>query len=379
MTKQQKISFAAIIVSTFVSGCSAAEVLDPQPHNITVQEIAASNGEKTFLTGDFNHDGHIDLIVAEETQDRIVVFVNNGAGELQSTAQFPAGAQPSWMAPVDFDTDGVADLAIINHEANTITLLRGNGDASFEPADPARFPIETEPHSHVIAAADMNNDGAIDLIIDSRDHLGVYVLPGGAEGEFDAPGQSVDVGGAPYLGFAVVDINHDGLPDIITPNRNDVSVLLNRSSTELSFEQVSPIPFQSPFAVGAADMNGDNEIDLVIAGAGEEPGIVVLKGNGEGQFAHAASAQMSAGAKLVATGDVNGDGTMDAAITSWNAQVTLVIGADTPYFVPLPLEGMRNPWGVTMADFDGDKRDEIVVGDASGERVLIYSVTSADG
>ena len=359
------------------TNCSAEEPLDSPPPSITIQEIEASSGEKAFLTGDFNDDGFTDLIIAEEERGRIVVFVNDGHGALTRMADYQVGAQPSWLTALDFDNDGINDLAIANHETDSVTLLRGSGDARFEQGGGTRLPIESAPHSHMIAAADLDVDDVDDLIIDSRDQFGIFVLRGGSEGRFDTPGTGIDVGGAPYLGFAVGDVNRDGMPDLITPNQNNISVILNRSTTNLAFERIDSISVQSPFAVNLADVNGDNSLDILVASASEEPGVAVYSGDGNGQFAFLTSATMAAGAKIIAAGDVNGDGRADAVITGWNAEIVLLIGhADRAHFIRLPTNGIRNPWGAAIADFNMDGRDDVVVGDATSGRVHLYMIES---
>jgi hypothetical protein len=373
--KRHIILVALLAAPSFGTAGSAEESAYPAPSQVSIQEIDAGDGDKAFLPGDFNNDGNIDLIIAEEQHARVILYTNDGTGALTRTAEFEAGKHPSWLAALDFDRDGATDLAIANHEATIVSLLRGDSGTVFDRGGPIQLPIETSPHSHMIAAADLNADGLHDLILDSRDQAGVYVLRGNAQGGFETPGIAVDAGGGPYHGFAVGDINNDGKPDIITPNQNDLGLLLNRSGADIAFAQTGTIPMPSPFAVHATDMNGDNNIDLVAASLRETPGIVVFEGDGTGNFRRMTSVPMAAGARIIATGDVNNDGLGDAVITGWNASITLLMGhADQPYPVQLPTGEIRNPCGAAMADFNGDGRDEVIVGDASSGRVHIYSV-----
>lgn len=364
------------ILAVFASSdCIAGKNDELAVDEFTHQVIEVSDGQKSFLCSDVNSDGHVDLVVAEESRDRIVVFINDGTGSLVRNADYPAGERPTSLSTLDFNDDGYVDLAIANHEVNSITLLRGSDAATFEAAKQSPILIASQPHAHMIKTADVDSDGILDLVVDSRDQFGIYVLRGNAKGDFDSPGHSVDVGGAPYLGFAVSDLNNDQKPDFIAPNQNDLSVILNRSSKGLTFERKGSIPFRSPFAVGTADLNGDKNIDLVVAGVGQMPGIVTFAGDGAGNFKSTAVAQISQGAKLISTGDVNGDGYSDAVITSWNEDMVLLIGsAAGPSPIQLPPRGIRNPWGLAIADFNNDGLDEIVVGDAASNRVHIYSI-----
>jgi len=362
-----------LMVSVSISGCKAQE-LSKDANTIGVTSIELSDGEKSFAADDFNNDGYIDLIVTEESSSRIIIFLNDGAGALERAGDYPAGSNPTWLTTLDIDGDGQKDLAIANHEATSITLLKGDGAGAFEPTNQSPLPIETEPHSHMIASADFNADGFPDIIVDSRDRLGIFILHGEEGGRFNTPGKGVDVNGAPYLGFAIGDINQDEMIDIVTPNRNDISVLLNRSVGELVFEKFTAVPFRSPFAVALADVTGDGYIDLIAASVEEGPGVTIFSGDGKGHFKTLKSFPIAAGAKTIAIGDINGDGISDAVVTSWNSDALLLIGG-TQYLsaVQLHTNGLQNPWGVVFGDFNGDGRDEVVIGDAAGRQANIYS------
>ncbi len=360
-----------------------AEALDA-PNGIALDQMTLGPGEKTILVEDVNGDGRNDVIVAEEASGRIAVLLNDGGG-LGDPAYFPAGDNPSWLAALDVDDNGTMDLAVANHEVPSITVLTGDGTGRFVPAPRSPFAIATAPHSHMIAAADMDGDGRSDLIVDSRDRLGLYILRGQAGGSFYAPGTGIDVDGAPYLGFAAGDIDGDGRPDLVTPNRNSISVMLNRSSDDLAFDRAAPIPLTSPFAVALGDMNGDGLTDLIAASERQDPGVAVFFGDGSGQFVQQTAFSLASGAKTIATGDANGDGLTDAVVTSWSSGLLLIMGGtetvmdDQPITaVHLPLQGISAPWGAGFGDLDGDGRDEILVPDASGERMTIYSAISIE-
>ena len=53
------------------------------------------------------------------------------------------------------DADPILDLAVVNHDSNTLTILRGLGDGTFELL--STTPIVNGEES--LALADYNNDG----------------------------------------------------------------------------------------------------------------------------------------------------------------------------------------------------------------------------
>ncbi len=96
------------------------------------------------------------------------------------------------------------------------------------------------------------------------------------------PGNLIEVGTDPYLGFATADVNKDGLVDIATPNQNEIGLVINIKSESILFGEKKSVVSESPFAVELADINGDDAIDLITASEG---GLVeIIPGNGFGEF-----------------------------------------------------------------------------------------------
>jgi large repetitive protein len=102
--------------------------------------------------------------------------------------------------------------------------LLGNGDGTFQPQQ--RF--DAGFGSNSIAAVDVNGDGVADLVTANRVTHDVSVLLGNGTGNFQPP-QRFIAGTAPRS-MTVADLNGDGKPDLVTGNSttNTVSVLLHR-------------------------------------------------------------------------------------------------------------------------------------------------------
>jgi hypothetical protein len=70
---------------------------------------------------------------------------------------YAVGSGPNSVAVGDFNGDGIPDLAVANFSSNTVSVLRGNGDGSFQPA--VNYPAGTGPGS--VAVGDFNGDGRL--------------------------------------------------------------------------------------------------------------------------------------------------------------------------------------------------------------------------
>jgi hypothetical protein len=172
--------------------------------------------------GDFNGDGILDLVVANFLGNSVSVLLGNGNGSFQSARTYNVGVHPTSLVVGDFNGDGNADLAVANNLSNTVSILLGNGDGSFRPA--LNYPAGNAPG--FLAMGDFNGDGIMDLAVTQFD--GVKVLLGNGDGSFRTTTAGYMTGSGPSA-LVVMDINHDGLPDLVVANAlsNNVSILLN--------------------------------------------------------------------------------------------------------------------------------------------------------
>jgi hypothetical protein len=88
------------------------------------------------ITGDFNGDGHLDLAVTNTADDTVNILLGNGDGTFQSAVSYDAGlgsaGNPVWLAAADFNGDGKLDIAVEGN--NEVSILLGNGDGTFATA-----------------------------------------------------------------------------------------------------------------------------------------------------------------------------------------------------------------------------------------------------
>ena len=113
------------------------------------------------MAGDFNGDGKTDLAVANSGSDSVSVLLGRGDGTFQTDTNYPAGSGPVSLATIDFNDDGKLDLAVGNITSSDVSVLLGNGDGSFQPA--ISFGNQLYPQS--LAAGDFNGDGRPDLAV----------------------------------------------------------------------------------------------------------------------------------------------------------------------------------------------------------------------
>jgi hypothetical protein len=124
-----------------------------------------------ILFADFNGDGRTDYATANSDSGTFSVGLANTAGSYFFPTAYYSGqfvnnnSKPVALAAADFDNDGHLDLIAANNGEGTITLFRGNGDGTFNTT-PSVFKLANQyaakPAS--LAVADFDNDGRADAL-----------------------------------------------------------------------------------------------------------------------------------------------------------------------------------------------------------------------
>jgi Tfp pilus assembly protein PilF len=278
--------------------------------------------------GDFDNDEKPDIAVV--TPSAVTLHRNEGAGTfggapLVVLKNGPATALGS-VTFVDFDHDADLDLVVTRGPggkglpAAAAVVLRNNGDGSF--ADVTADRGLGFPNTFTVTASDLNNDRAIDLVFVGQR---VTVAINAREGHFRRADLFKPDEPANVRGVVAFDFDKDGWMDLaFTHFEAPVSVWRNVEGRAFEKVAVAPILF-SGFGLTAIDFDNDGWIDLAASGyrrpAGEGWELAVLR-NVAGRFEEV-SAAVGVGAlawtsvplALVAA-DLDGDNDADLLLHS---------------------------------------------------------------
>ena len=254
----------------------------------TTYPVHSADGTKGFIpravwVGQVN--GHTDIITADQGDGTVSVLQQNPDGTFSIPVIYSVqggsrtiGENPNSLGSLavgQFNSDGFPDIVTANYGDDTVSVLLGKSDGTFQqPA--ATYAVGIGPYA--VTVADVNQDNKLDIItanygINTGGTLTasgntISVLQGNGDGTFQAA-RSYSVGDFPD-GVAVGQFNQDGIPDIVTANQgaNTVSVLLGTGNGQ--FQQTTPA---TGVAIGNVpylqDLDGDNIADaLILDGSG---------------------------------------------------------------------------------------------------------------
>jgi hypothetical protein len=339
---------------------------------------AAGTSPAGIVSADFQGAGGADIAVANIGSNNVSVYLNHndGTGTFQSAVNYPAGSRPVTIAAADLNGDGLPDIVVANATSPaTVTVLLN------DPNNPGHFlaPVSLPTGGNTaieVKLAQLTGDGFTDIIATNYGSNTVAVLLGNGDGTFQAAHTyAAGPGTIGAYSLAVADYYGDGFPSVavgnFTPPNNGVVTILRDNGgdgTLQAYHQIATLPgFTSGLAAG--DL-GNGHQDLVSANNGiVSAGVSVLLNDGAGNFTVSTIATTQSAPLRITLGDVNGDGNLDMVVANFGTtpgNIGVFYGnGDGTFQAPLIVNsGGGQPAGVAVADVEGDSsvdsRNDIV-------------------
>lgn len=303
-----------------------------------------------------------------------------------------ADSAPLDVVPLDFDGDGILDLAYATATGVTFrTGLAGGtpgvGSGGFGP--PTTLALATGAKR--LAVGDIDSDGDLDILVAPRTGIDSFIRlrrgTDGAQGAYAVNG-TLNYCGGTYGDFALADVTEDGILDVVAVTAAATVCVVKGSGTNGNgdgFWIAGPATFTeaSPRRMRVADLNRDGLLDVVLI-AGPPHRLTVHFGSqgsapGQGQFGPAHSLTLPEEPGDLVLADFDEDGLLDAA---WSAPL------DSRIFV-VPKVGAGGPGGLVfgatdtvatggfftrlaVADFDRDGHADLAAVDAIADVTTIH-------
>ncbi|KAA6459072.1 VCBS repeat-containing protein [Acidobacteria bacterium AB60] len=316
----------------------------------SVTTIAGETAASVYAV-DLNNDGITDLLQdTGQSPPGFTVSLGKGDGTFKPPVLYSVpstsliGTQP--MATGDFNHDGKIDIAAVF--GTQIAIWFGNGDGTFQSpkitnvALPSGFTFS----EGTLQAADFNGDGKLDLAGWITNFTGngsvpsttaVYVFRGDGAGGFSNPRQVLSGPGfQPGFQTLIGDFDADGKADIAATYfvldsegaTASTTVHVLYGNDDFTFQDTTPYIANGGLNLGAGDLNGDGLTDLFgIYGYAPNQQLATFYGTTSRTFNDyfmntnatyglgTASDGTNYNSQLV-MGDFNGDGRMDLAAMS---------------------------------------------------------------
>jgi hypothetical protein len=273
------------------------------------------------------------------------------------------------IAMADVNFDGKIDLICANYGIKTdpssgdsVTVLTNNGSGVFG----LNATLVVTNGAEFVLATDINGDGKVDLIISTQNSSMLSVFTNNGSGIFSL--NSILQASADPVWVSTADVNGDGFPDLITANvpGNTLTILTNNGTGVFGLSTNLPTG-NFPDPVLAGDLNGDGKPDLICVNSNDGT-ITIFTNNGSGFFRTETNFTPGNVQFSIATSDLNGDGKPDLILPNWNVNTLSVwtnnglgiFSSNATYNVGV------GPESVTVADVNGDGYPDLITANDNG-------------
>ncbi len=308
-------------------------------------------GPSSIARIDVNGDGKTDLITANSLANTISVLLGNGNGTFQPKVDYMVGTNPQALVAGDLNGDGKPDIAVANAGSNNLSLLLNAGSGVFSPA--TAVAVTNSPIA--LATADFNGDGALDFVAAFTNN-GAVLLLGHGDATFTAgPNLPSTCCSGPVF---AVDMNNDGKPDIVS---RAIHLGNGDGTFQLGNYWGTFGPRYSP-----GDFDTDGNTDLAYVGVNE---IVVARSVG----GYASTSAPTASVSAIIIADANGDGKPDVVTTNNSSNLATVFFGDGTYFnwSSFTYPTGSDPRSIVAGDFNGDGRTDFAVANYQSNNVTV--------
>jgi len=254
--------------------------------------------------GDYDGDGLPDLYVTQYPHS--ILYHNNGDGTFTDVTAKAGLAAPGWATSAvwfDYDNDGRLDLFVCRfvdyskaklkfcgdlitgerhycipsiYDAMPCWLFHNNGDGTFTDVSKASGIAQSRAKAWGVVAADLNNDGRMDLYV-TNDTVPNFLFANRGKGRFEEIGILAGVGVSSFgkarsgMGVDAADYDQDGWIDLFEANVDQEMYSLYHNDKDEVFSDVS-----NPNGIGVAtrlmsgwglrflDYDNDGDLDLLL-------------------------------------------------------------------------------------------------------------------
>ena len=271
----------------------------------------------SVYAADIDGDGDMDVLGADIANDEIAWFENNGSGSFSAKKVIGSIDAPYSVYAADVDRDGDMDVLAAANRADLIVWYENDGN---DPIGWTRNTIAGLDNAATVYAADVDGDGDMDVLggakggaggVSGADKIVLYENDG--SGGFSV---KTEIDNNSYTTSVIAaDINNDGDMDVLGASEQSPSKIAwyeNDGNENFVEYAIDASPSSGGKSVYAAHINNDGHMD-VLASSLADNAIVWYENDGSNPIVWTKRTIDNAfnGPQSVYAVDVDGDGDMD--------------------------------------------------------------------
>ena len=255
----------------------------------TAADIATSaDGARCVFAADMDNDGDMDILTVSANDDQVRWYENDGAVNPSWTAITISSAADyvEGLYQADLDNDGDIDVISASYSDDKLAWYENDGAA--DPSFTANSITTSADQAVSVFAIDIDRDGDMDLVSASSndDKIAWYENDGAADPSFTT--RSIATSADYAKAVFAADMDNDGDIDIISGSYNDDAIAWYENTSTaggITAWTAATISTNSdePHSVDAADVDGDGDMDVLSASFNDNK-LVWYENNGSQNF-----------------------------------------------------------------------------------------------
>lgn len=354
--------------------------------DLAVGSISGSGGGTAIA--DFDGDGRMDLATPNKNATAFSLFRNQASFAPPTITSFaPAsGALGTTVAITGTNFSAVSANNIVYFGA-----VRANVTAA--TATQLTVVVPVGAGSHPISVTTNNLTAYTNTNYRVTNSTGIAIDASSLQTRSDFITQS-----SPYK-VTAADIDNDGKLDLISANASGsitlfkntaVNGVLNSSSFENGVNYPAPVNIAGPTSVLTADFDGDGKLDIATANYGNSASFSVFRNKHisgsftSGSLEDREDFPTQNGTFELASGDLDLDGKPDIVVVSDGLNIISVyrnvsVPGNIAFATKQDYPAGAQPSGVEIADIDGDGKPEVLTANFAASTLSVFRNTSTPG
>lgn len=287
--------------------------------------VSTSSNPEFITVANLDNTNLDDFVVVDNGLSRIYVHLNDGSGTF-SDVSISLVSAPNKAALADFDGDGYADIALTLSNGSLIVLLNDQA-GGFSTMSSSTVSVDTSLFG--IDTGDIDGDGDIDLVVTDIANSQLYpVFNNSTTGSLSfSAGSSAPTATLPY-DVKLADLNGDGDLEAVVANYSAASIRIFGNDGDGTFTASGNVTVgTNPISLSIGDVNHDDNPDILVANFNSS-NISVLEGAGSLVYSVDYNLSVGSSPSHVMLSDYNNDGFLDLMVTRRTATSSLNIWAN---------------------------------------------------
>jgi len=333
----------------------------------SLESYSIPKGYQEVISADLNSNGNEELIFYSAHLKRIGIF-SGISDDLSEFNEFEINAEISLLRRLNDKEKGNSLFAAVERKQRRVSIIY----ISVDSIDTKKTHIEFDSYPENIFSADVNLDGLEEILVSGSGFDGLSILFR-ANGSI---GESKIVSGTSFSEAVFADLNNDGYPDVLAFNilENSLQFFINNTNGKFRYSRSIPYPDKIDL-LHAIDLNRDGLPDIIYSIGNN---LEILPGDFRSSHKEKKTIKLNDKPMSITFGDFNKDRLPDISYLMTGGSVHVLFGkSNSDFYESVSYMKVNSP--AAIHKFKAAGSDNLICVNESDEIAVIKSVDKING